>query len=91
MNQQTFLQKIARLRSLLARRGQSVDVVRFASDAPYARHILEPLLDTDDGDLLAVCVELMQSLGAVSVAPPAPHAGALPMSRPPRPATWAMG
>lgn len=89
MNQQTFLQKIARLRSLLARRGQSLDVVRFASDAHYARHILEPLLDTDDGDLLAICVELMQALGAVSVAPPAAPASVLPRLRPPQPPAWA--
>ena len=79
--EQATLIKIARLRTLSARHGKPFDVVRFATDAGFARDTLQQVLDTDQEDLLVLGLDVMNALGMVKVdatvqprpaAPPAP-------------------
>ncbi len=78
--EQSTLIKIARLRTLAARKGRAFDVARFAQDRGFAQATLQALMDTDDEDLLLLGLELMQALGMVGAdqtaatapAPPAP-------------------
>jgi hypothetical protein len=83
MEQSTLL-KIARLRTLAARKGRAFDVARFAQDRAFAEATLHALMDTDDEALLLLGLELMQALGMVQAdqaapaAPPAPAAAPAP-------------
>lgn len=73
MDQSTLI-KIARLRTLSARKGKAFDVVRFAGDRAFAQETLARVMDTDDEDILLLGLELMQSLGMVQLdAPPPPR------------------
>jgi hypothetical protein len=67
---QAVLQKIARLRSLVAKQGRAFDVVRFACENSYARETLVSLLSTDDEQILLLGLDLLQELGLVEVAQP---------------------
>lgn len=65
--EQATLIKIARLRTLSARHGKPFDVVRFATDANFARDTLQQVLDTDQEDLLVLGLDVMNALGMVKV------------------------
>jgi hypothetical protein len=65
--EQATLIKIARLRTLSARHGKPFDVVRFATDAVFARDTLQQVLDTDQEDLLVLGLDVMNALGMVKV------------------------
>lgn len=80
MEQSTLL-KIARLRTLAARKGRAFDVARFATDRAFAEATLHTLMDTDDEDLLVLGLEVMQSLGFVK-ADQAPPPAAAPVPAP---------
>lgn len=72
MEHSTLL-KIARLRRMAARQGKAFDVVRFATDRQFARDTLTQVLDTDDEQVLALGLELMDALQMVALdTPPAP-------------------
>ncbi len=60
---QTTLIKIARLRTLAARKGKAFDVVRFVGDRPYANQVLTDVMDTDEEDVLVLGLQLMQLMG----------------------------
>jgi hypothetical protein len=79
--EQATLIKIARLRTLSARHGKPFDVVRFATDAVFARDTLQQVLDTDQEDLLVLGLDVMNALGMVKVdatVQPRPAATAAP-------------
>jgi hypothetical protein len=77
MEQNTLL-KIARLRTLAARKGHPFDVARFAQDRAFAESTLQQLMNADDEELVLLGLEVMQALGmvrvdhAAPVPPPAP-------------------
>lgn len=77
MEQNTLL-KIARLRTLAARKGRAFDVARFAQDRGFAESTLQQLMNADDEDLMVLGLEVMQALGMIRVdqaaPPPAPAA-----------------
>ncbi len=50
MDQSTLI-KIARLRTLAARKGKPFDVMRFVSDKQFAHQVLTDVMDTDDEDV----------------------------------------
>jgi len=85
MEQNTLL-KIARLRTLAARKGRAFDVARFAQDRAFAEATLHTLMDTDDEDLLVLGLEVMQGLGFVqadqAAAPPPAAAAPAPAPAP---------
>lgn len=84
MEQNTLL-KIARLRTLAARKGRAFDVARFAQDRAFAEATLRTLMDTDDEDLLVLGLEVMQGLGlaqADQAAPPPAAAAPAPAPAP---------
>lgn len=86
MDQSTLL-KIARLRTLAARKGRAFDVARFAGDRAFAEATLHTLVDTDDEDLLVLGLEVMQALGFVKADQAPPPAAEAPAAGPkPKPA-----
>lgn len=84
MEQSTLL-KIARLRTLAARKGRAFDVARFAQDRGFAQATLQALMDTDDEGLLLLGLEVMQALGMVGADQAAAAAPAPPAPPPPKP------
>lgn len=81
MEQSTLL-KIARLRTLAARKGRAFDVARFATDRTFAEATLHALMDTEDEDLLVLGLEVMQALGFVKADQATPPAEPAPAPTP---------
>lgn len=78
---QITLQKIARLRTLAARRGVSLDVLRMAIDRPYAQRMLAVTTAVGGPELQSVSETLRQLLQLTSDAPglaPVPPPSARP-------------
>lgn len=77
MDQQTLL-KIARLRTHAARSKRAFDVSRFAQDRAFAKSTLQQLMDSDDEALIALALDVMQSLGMMKLDAPAPAPAPVP-------------
>lgn len=63
------LKLIARLKINAARLGLAIDVVRFASDRPYARAVLSKFSDASDEEGVVLALQIMNKL---RLSPPAP-------------------
>lgn len=74
------LKLIARLQTGAARLGQSIDVLRFATDADYAKTAILRFTDLTDDRGVALALELIERLG-IGGAPAAPAPGG-PVSPP---------
>jgi hypothetical protein len=72
------LKLIARLQTGAARLGQSIDVLRFAADAEYAKTAILRFTDLTDERGVALALELIERLGIGGT--PAPSAAAASVS-----------
>jgi hypothetical protein len=78
------LRLIARVKITAARAGLPVDVVRFASDRPYAKAVLQKVADAVEEDDVLLVLQLMEKLQMIAPVPR--EAVVLPMPGVPMPA-----